>query len=122
MEKDKNVLLLGASMKPFRYSNMAVKALINKDFVVCPVGKEKGEINGVGVKTTLPPLEKFHTVSIYLNKKNQRDYYEKLFMYSPERVIFNPGAENDELKSLCKEHNVDVVENCTLEMVNMEQF
>jgi hypothetical protein len=61
-------------------------------------------------------------VSVYLNQKNQKDYYEKLFLYSPERVIFNPGTENDELKAICKERNVEVVENCTLEMLEAGAF
>lgn len=122
MDTDKNVLLLGASMKPFRYSHMAVKALSNKNFRVYPLGKEEGEIAGVPVNTSLPPIEKYHTITLYLNQKNQKDYYEKIFLYSPERVIFNPGTENEELKAMCKERNVEVVENCTLEMLNDEIF
>lgn len=122
MEKEKNVLLLGASMKPFRYSHMAVKALTKNEFPVYPVGREEGEINGIPVNTKLPPIEKFHTVTVYLNQKNQKDYYEKLFLYSPDRVIFNPGTENEEFKAICKERNVEVVENCTLEMLEAGAF
>lgn len=122
METDKKVIVLGASTKPFRYSNMAVKALTKNDFLVYPVGKEEGEIVGVPVNTTLPGIEKYHTVTIYLNQKNQKDYYEKIFLYSPERIIFNPGTENEELKAICKERNVQVVENCTLQMLNAEIF
>lgn len=122
MDTDKNVLLLGASMKPSRYSHMAVKALTNNNLRVYPVGKEEGEIEGVPVSSSLPPIEKFHTITLYLNQKNQKDYYEKMFLYSPERVIFNPGTENEELKELCRQHNVEAVENCTLELLEAEQF
>ena len=122
MENDKNVLLLGASMKPFRYSHLAVKALSNNQFPVYPVGREEGEINGVIVNSKLPPVQKYHTVTVYLNQKNQKDYYEKIFLYSPERIIFNPGTENPEFKELCQQRNVEVVENCTLELLEAGQF
>ncbi len=122
MENDKNVLLLGASMKPFRYSHLAVKALSKNQFPVYPVGREEGDINGIPVNTKLPPVQKYHTVTVYLNQKNQKDYYEKIFLYSPERVIFNPGTENPEFKELCQQRNVEVVENCTLELLEAGKF
>lgn len=123
MEKQgKRVLLLGASLKPFRYSHIAVKLLAGNNHEVWPLGREKGEIAGQEVKTTLPDWDKVDTVTIYLNHENQKDYYESVFKYHPERIIFNPGTENPEFKKLAENKGVKVVENCTLEMLEAGIF
>ncbi|PID95626.1 MAG: CoA-binding protein [Bacteroidetes bacterium] len=122
MDQNKNVLLLGASLKSYRYSFTALQLLRANNHYVHAVGKEEGQAGENMVSSHLPPIEKFHTVSLYLNPKNQRDYYEKLFMYSPERVIFNPGSENEELEELCKERGVQVVKDCTIMMLKRGAF
>lgn len=123
MEKQgKKVLLIGASLKPFRYSHIAVKMLASYNHEVWPLGREKGEIAGQEVKTTLPDWDKLDTVTIYLNYENQKDYYESVFDYHPERIIFNPGTENPEFKKLAENKGVKVIENCTLEMLEAGIF
>ncbi len=119
---NKNVLLLGASLKHYRYSNAAIQALQENNHYVYAVGKEEGLVMGSLISSNLPPIEKYDTVTLYLNAKNQKDYYEKIFMYSPERVIFNPGAENEELEKICKERGVKVVKDCTIMMLKRGEF
>lgn len=118
----KSVLLLGASLKPFRYSHIAVKMLARNNHKVWPLGRKKGEIAGQEVKTTLPDWDKVDTVTIYLNPENQKDYYESVFKYRPERIIFNPGTENSEFKKLAENKGIKVVENCTLQMLEAGIF
>lgn len=121
-EEGKSVLLLGASLKPFRYSNIAVKMLTRNGHDVWPLGREEGEIEGKEVKTYLPDWKQVNTVTIYLNPENQKDYYESVFRYNPERIIFNPGTENSEFRTLAEDKGVKVVENCTLEMLEAGIF
>jgi hypothetical protein len=40
----------------------------------------------------------------------------------PRRIILNPGAENEELKSLAEKKGIEVIEDCTLVMLNTGQF
>jgi hypothetical protein len=40
----------------------------------------------------------------------------------PERIIFNPGAENPELEALADQAGIKVLEACTLVMLNTRQF
>lgn len=115
-------MLLGASLKPFRYSNIAVKMLTRNGHDVWPLGREEGEIEGKEVKTYLPDWKQINTVTIYLNPENQKDYYESVFRYNPERIIFNPGTENSEFRTLAEDKGVKVVENCTLEMLEARIF
>ncbi len=121
-EHGKSVLLLGASLKPFRYSNIAVKMLTSHGHEVWPLGRENGEIAGKEVQKQLPDWEKVNTVTVYLNPENQKEYYDSIFKYKPERIIFNPGTENPEFKKVAEDKGVKVIENCTLEMLEAGIF
>jgi hypothetical protein len=41
---------------------------------------------------------------------------------NPSRIIFNPGAENQELESIAKEKGIEVVRNCTLILLDYGLF
>ena len=40
----------------------------------------------------------------------------------PRRIIFNPGAENEELAAAAREAGIEVVEGCTLVMLRTGTF
>ena len=40
----------------------------------------------------------------------------------PERVIFNPGTENDEFIQLLEENGIEAVEACTLVMLSIGNY
>jgi hypothetical protein len=40
----------------------------------------------------------------------------------PKRIIFNPGAENDELASMAAKKGIQPVEACTLVMLATNQY
>jgi len=40
----------------------------------------------------------------------------------PNRIIFNPGAENDELAGLAAQNGIQPVEACTLVMLATSQY
>ena len=62
---------------------------------VYALGKNTGEVSGVNISTKFPN-EQIDTVTIYLSPKNQQHYYSQLLEMAPQRIIFNPGAENGE--------------------------
>ncbi len=119
---EKRVLVLGASEKPERYSNMAIKLLRRNNYPVEAVGLRKGKVGDVEIKDNLDEVSDIHTVTVYLGPKNQSPYYEFLPSLKPKRVIFNPGTENDDLRNKLIEHGIEVVENCTLVMLNYDLF
>jgi predicted CoA-binding protein len=63
-----------------------------------------------------------HTITLYLNAANQSTYYDFILSLKPERIIFNPGAENPELEALADQAGIKVLEACTLVMLNTRQF
>ncbi len=119
----KTVIVLGASSRPERYSNKAVRMLKRYGHRVIAVGIRKGEIDGIPLRRAGDvEEEKVHTVSVYLSPPRQKEYRKYLKKWKPERVIFNPGTENDEWKKVLNEEGVEVVDNCTLVMLQTGLF
>ena len=118
----KKTLVLGASLKPERYSNMAVNRLRNYNHEVKAFGLRAGEINGVNIDTELLQYEDIDTVTLYLNPKRQEDYYDYIISLKPNRVIFNPGTENPELYRLLEDNTIDYEVACTLVLLGTGQY
>ncbi len=118
----KKVMVLGASPNKRRFSHSCVKSLLRHGYDVVPIGKRNGEIDGVSIITEKPSVKSIDTVTLYLNAASQKQYYKYLLDLSPNRIIFNPGAENPELKAMAEENNIDVREACTLVMLNSGNF
>ena len=118
----KKTLVLGASLKSNRYSYFAIQRLLDFDNEVVAVGNKKGEVHGVSVTTKKVIFSKVHTVTLYLNPKRQKDYYDYVVSLKPERVIFNPGTENPEFYKLLKSHDIAFEEACTLVLLSTNQY
>jgi len=117
MSQSKRTIVLGAVAFPSRYAFKAVHALVEKGHEVIPLGIRDGTIADIEIIKDKPKLGAIDTVTVYLNRGNQVEWYDYLFELNPKRVIFNPGAENRELASLLNEKNVQIIEDCTLVML-----
>lgn len=115
-------VVIGASTNPERYSYKAVGRLLEHGHEVVPVGVRGGTIHGVEIQTETPEITGVHTVTLYINKDRQPAMYDYIFSLRPQRIIFNPGTENDALKSRAKQQNIEVVEGCTLVMLASGTF
>ncbi|MGM0619402.1 MAG: CoA-binding protein [Bacteroidota bacterium] len=122
MKNNKKTLVMGASTKPERYSNKAIQMLRDYNHEVVALAKRAGQVDGVPIQTEFPADDDIHTVTLYLGAKRQPEYYEQLINLKPERVIFNPGAENSELKEKLESAGIETVENCTLVMLRSGKF
>lgn len=115
-------LVLGASEDISRYSNKAVRLLRTYNHDVLAIGKQKGTIGDVTIETAFPLSEKIDTITLYLNPIHQSIYYQDIISSKPRRIIFNPGAENNELKKLAEANNIQTEEACTLVLLNTNQY
>jgi predicted CoA-binding protein len=120
--KMKTTLVLGASLKPNRYSYFAIERLLNSDIEIFAVGNAKGDVNGVEVITEKKKFLNIHTVTLYLNPKIQKEYYNYIISLQPKRVIFNPGTENPEFYQILKNNKIDFEEACTLVLLSTNQY
>jgi hypothetical protein len=57
-----------------------------------------------------------------MNPQHQQAYYNYILSLKPQRVIFNPGTENDELEELLKASDISYMEACTLVLLNTGQY
>lgn len=119
---EKKTIVLGASTKPERISNKAVRLLKRNRVPTVPVGLRKGDIDGSAIQTEFPKVGVFHTLTLYINPKRQAPYKQKIKGLKLKRVIFNPGTENPEWAEELSKNGIEVVENCTLVMLNNDMF
>ena len=118
----KATLILGASLNPERYSNRAIKSLRSHGHTVYAVGLKNGTVDDVIIKTGLPEFKEVDTVTLYLSVKNQFQYYDYIFSLKPKRIIFNPGAENEDLFVMAAEKKIENLEACTLVLLATGQY
>ena len=118
----KKTVVLGASDNPQRYSYLAVDRLNRHGHPVVAIGKKEGKVGNTDVITARPDEKEVDTVTLYLNPLHQKQYYDYILSLHPKRIIFNPGAENDELAALAKENGIQPVEACTLVLLSTGQY
>jgi len=118
----KKTVVLGASDDPSRYSFLAINRLRNHQHPVVAIGRKAAAVADVEITTDHPQEAGVDTVTLYLNPKNQQPYYDYILSLKPQRIIFNPGTENDELIELAKQNNIEPVIACTLVMLATGQY
>jgi predicted CoA-binding protein len=118
----KKTLVIGASEDSSRYSYLAMNKLQSKGHEVVAVGKKAGSVNGMTIEKEQKAFEDVDTVTLYINPRIQKEYYDYILSLKPKRVIFNPGTENDELYGLLKQNGIKPQEACTLVMLGTGQY
>jgi predicted CoA-binding protein len=118
----KKTLVLGASQNPSRYSYIAINRLTAHKHPVVAVGRREGTIGSVEIVTGTPKEEDIDTITLYLNPRNQKPYYDYILSLQPKRIIFNPGTENFELEEMAKQKGIQSMEACTLVLLSTGQY
>jgi predicted CoA-binding protein len=118
----KKTLVLGASPTPARYSCKAIKRLLSHGHDVVAIGKAESEIDGLKIVKDMPEITDLHTVTMYLNPYKQELYLDYIIELSPKRIIFNPGSYNAKLDKLARQAGIEVVEDCTLVMLDTGDY
>ena len=118
-----NVAVLGASNRPERYSFQAVKLLAEKGHAVCPVHPALATIDGVPVFKQLGDIRvPLHTLTVYVGPERSTALAAAILAVRPQRVIFNPGAENPALAQQLQAAGIQVENACTLVLLRTGQF
>ena len=115
-------LVLGASTNIERYSNIAIKKLLLNKIDVKAIGLKTGVVENVLIEKDLVKFKNIHTVSLYINKLRQKEYYDYIISLKPKRVIFNPGTENPDFYILLKSNHISYFEACTLVLLSTNQY
>ena len=62
------------------------------------------------------------TVTLYLGAARSTPLIPEIIAAKPQRIIMNPGAENDALGEAARAAGIEVVEACTLVMLQTGEF
>lgn len=127
------VAVLGASPKPERYSNKAVKMLLDYGHEVLPIHPQAAEIHAIPCLKSLKSLKNLrnlknlaeqplHTLTLYVGADVSRKLADDIIALQPQRVIMNPGSENPELAIILQQQGISVICACTLVMLQTGQF
>ncbi len=118
----KKTLVVGASEKPERYSNKAIKALRANGHEVVAIAPREGQVEDVTFETTKKDFDNIDTVTLYVGPKIQDDYMDYIESLNPKRVIFNPGTENDSFIERLKKKGIEPEVACTLVLLSIGQY
>ncbi len=120
----KKTVIIGATENRSRYAYLAAEMLqeYNEEFV--PVSIKRGNVLGKEILDlrTQPAIEGVDTITLYINPRNQKEWYDYFFKLKPKRVIFNPGTENPELEKSLEEKGIRALEACTLVLLRSGQY
>lgn len=105
-----------------RYSHRAVEMLKYYGHPVEAVGLRSGTIDGVEIDTERKSFSDVDTVTLYVGPRHQEAWKDYIKSLKPKRVIFNPGAENDDFGEELKSEGIEVEEACTLVLLSMGNY
>jgi len=115
-------LVIGASVNKERYSYKAIHNLVNRSHQVVAIGIKKGMALDVPIETEKIDFHAIDTITLYLNPKAQKEYYDYILSLKPRRVIFNPGTENPEFYKILETNNIKYEVSCTLVLLATNQY
>lgn len=120
---ERHVVVLGASNKPRRYSNQAVRLLLEKGYQVTPVHPRQAIIEGLPVAPDLRAVSRpVDTLTLYLGPERLAPLIDEVIALRPGRVIFNPGTESRELMHKVEHAGIQWLEACTLVLLKIGTF
>ena len=121
---EKPTLVVGASLKRERYSNRAIRMLRENNVPVFALGLREGEVEDVPILKDRAYFlgKRIHTVTLYMNRYRQEEYYNYIISLKPERVIFNPGTENHVFSEMLEKEGIEAIEACTLVMLTLDRY
>jgi predicted CoA-binding protein len=120
---ERQVVVLGASPNPSRYSHQAVRLLVEKGFRVTPVHPDGSWIEGLQAVAELGQVAgPVDTLTLYVNPDRLGPLMDQILALAPGRVIFNPGSESDELEHRLDAAGIPWLHACTLVLLRSGEF
>jgi predicted CoA-binding protein len=122
-DQKQTVAVLGASAKPERYANQAVRLLLEKGHNVIPVHPALKQIEGLDVVSRLAEIQQpVDTLTLYVGPARGEKLISDMLVLHPERVILNPGTESETIASALGNAGIQVEQACTLVLLRTGQF
>lgn len=120
----KKTVVLGASPNPYRYAFKAAHMLKEAGHEMIPVSIKRGEVAGEKILNLRekPAIDGVHTITMYIGPQHQAEWTEYLLSLQPQRIIFNPGTENQEFEEMARKKGIETYQNCTLVLLSIGSY
>ena len=119
----KPTLIIGASPRSSSYANLAMHQLEEVGHAVLlynPLGRNIDERQ---VYTDLSQVEEaVNTVALYVRASRLKPVMHDIINLKPQRIIFNPGTEDEDLMQQFRDADIEVLEACTLVLLRTGQY
>ena len=123
MSNVEHVAVLGATPKPTRFANKAIKLLTQHGHCVTPVHPKFDEIESLQVANSLAQINSpIDTLTLYVGPDRLSGMLDEIVDSQPGRVIFNPGTESAALQQRLDEAGIPWQEACTLVLLDSNRF
>jgi predicted CoA-binding protein len=120
----KTVVILGASDKPGRISNLLLSRLqYHDDYEPIPVHPALASISGLPVFPNLSAVPSHPDIlTLYVSAERSDSLEADIVRLKPTKVIFNPGAENPRLEMRLNEAGIATENACSLVLLSQNEF
>jgi len=121
---NERIVILGISDKPERYSFKAHQKLLDNGFInQVGVSPKNLSLTDIELVDQLDKVtNEVHTLTLYIGIERLEPMIEQILALSPKRIITNPGTENPTLIDRATKQGIEVVQGCTLVMLDNDQF
>lgn len=123
MNQSHHVVVLGATPKPARYANQAIRLLQENEYSITPIHPKFSIIEGLDVVASISDVKRdIDTLTLYVGTERLAPMIDEIVQAKPKRVIFNPGTESVPLQNALDTENIEWLEGCTLVMLKTKVF
>jgi len=118
-----HVAVLGATPKPNRYANQAIRLLQEHHYRITPIHPKIAVIEDLPVVSSVSKIiDAVDTLTLYVGPARLEPMLDELMALNPGRVIFNPGTESRLYQQRLNEAGIEWLEACTLVMLGTNRF
>lgn len=111
----RTVAIVGASADRSKYSNKAIRAHIQRGWIVYPVNPKGESIEGLRTYASLDDVPRpLDRVSIYLPPQTGVSALDAIARANAKEFYVNPGAESDEFVERARSLGLDPILACSI--------
>lgn len=111
----KTVAIIGASPDRAKFGNKAVRAFLQRGYIVFPVNPKAAVIEGVAAFKSLAEVPvRPDLVSVYLPPAVLQKILPEIAARGCDELWLNPGTESAEVLALAEQLKLNVIQACSI--------
>ena len=112
------IAIIGATSRRDKFANKAVRAFLEHGDIVIPIHPAEKVVEGQETyATVLDVPQEIDLASFYVPASVGLRVLEECSQKGIKRVIFNPGADSDQLLNRAQELDIEVLQVCSIRWI-----